>query len=587
MPKIPTYDIQGRITADVPSTGTIPSIDVRENIFRAAKPITDFVTKEYIQEKKLEADNKAYQILSDMYIDQKDANGNTIQKGLFTIQSETKENGNPSDAALIHDQEVNNLYNYFKNNKFKDINNFTKKAIEKKFYSTAGILKTKALEGSRLKQITVSKDVDEDYISKEALVLKDVGPVYIDIYTQKVIDKINSNTNYDEGQKKILIKAYNEFGVTTLAESMATAQPFAFKEAVEAGKFDLLSAEQKITLSATADKNILQSKFQVLTGALDLPPDAAPALLSRAYDEIAKGTFGNNKELQNLYNSLSQTEKIEFKSFFNKKARAKRTDMQFSILAQNQIIQSETAQESKEILEEMDKKTGVFDQQIEELFGNTPEIVEQFKDLNEKIINNKGKSISSFDTNSRIINLIVNDEVNQVTDKFLLPGETGEGKSIIERYENGVNLKDLTFLSSMINSQNKNPETYSEMKTFFDFIDYYKMPVQGSPVLQGIDPGLDDRLNNFKYVMYQRYINGIQNGIPAKTLTDPLKKEFIGKDVLNFMPNANKIFKEIIDEIKKNKTFNLERDAKRLPGESSEDYLKRIGLAKWQLWLRN
>ena len=580
MPKIPTYDIQGRITADVPSTGTIPNIDVRENIFRAAKPITDFVTKEYIQEKKLEADNKAYKILSDMYIDQKDANGNIIQEGLFSIQSTTKKNGNPTDAALYHDNSVNSLYNYFKNNKFDDLDNFTKKAIEKKFYSTAGILKTKALEGSRLKQITVSKDVDEDYISKEALVLKDVGPAYIEIYTSKVIDKINSNTNYDEGQKKILIKAYNEFGVTTLAESMATSQPFAFKEAVEAGKFDLLSAEQKITLSATADKNILQSKFQVLTGSLDLPPDAAPALLSRAYDEIAKGTFGGNQELINLYNSLSQTEKTEFKSFFNKKARAKRTDMQFSILAQNQIIQAETAQESKKILEDMDKKKGVLDQQIEELFGKTPEIVEQFKSLNEIVVNTKGKSISSFDTNSKIINLIINDEVNQVTDKFLLPGETGEGKSIIERYENGVNLKDLTFLSSIIDSQNKNPETYSEMKTFFEFIDYYKMPVQGSPVLVGIDSGLDDRLNNFKYVMYSRYINGIKNGIPAKTLTDPLKKEFIGKDVLNFMPNANKIFKEIIDQIKKNKTFNLETDAKRLPGESTKDYLIRIGLAK-------
>ena len=361
---------------------------------------------------------------------------------------------------------------------------------------------------------------------------------------------------------------------------MATAQPFAFKEAVEAGKFDLLSAEQKITLSATADKNILQSKFQVLTGSLDLPPDAAPALLSRAYDEIAKGTFGNNQELQNLYNSLSVTEKTEFKSFFNKKARAKRTDMQFSILAQNQIIQAETAQESKKLIENMDKETGVFDQQIEELFGNTPVIIEQFKDLNEKIINNKGKSISSFDTNSRIINLIVNDEVNQVTDKFLLPGETGEGKSIIERYENGVNLKDLTFLSSMIDSQNKNPETYSQMKSFFEFIDYYKMPVQGSPVLVGIDSGLDDRLNNFKYIMYQRYINGIQSGVPAKTLTDPTKKEFIGKDVLNFMPNANKIFKEMIDQIKKNKSFDLKTDAKRLPGESTKDYLKRIGLTK-------
>lgn len=583
MPKIPTYDIQGRITSETGNTGTIPSIKVTENIFRTVEPVTDFLTKEYIQEKKLEADNKAYKILSDMYIDQKDVNGNIVQEGLFSIQSTTKKNGNPTDAALYHDNSVNSLYNYFKNNKFDDLDNFTKKAIEKKFFSTAGILKTKALEGSRIEQITLSKDIDEDYISKEALVLKDVTIPYIPIYIQKVTDKINSNTNYDEGQKKILIKAYTEFGVTTLAESMATAQPFAFKEAVKAGKFDLLSAEQKITLSATADKNILQSKFQVLTASLDLPPDAAPALLSRAYDEIAKGTFGNNKELQNLYNSLSQTEKIEFKTFFNKKARTKRTDMQFSILAQNQIIQSEVAQQSKEILEEMDKKTGVYDQQIEQLFKNTPKIIEQFTELNEKIINNKGKSISSFDTNSKIINLIINDEINQVSDPFLLPGETGEGKSILQRYENGVNLKDLTFLSSIIDSQNKNPETYSEMKTFFEFIDYYKMPVQGSPVLEGIDPGLDDRLNNFKYVMYSRYINGIKNGIPAKTLTDPTKKEFIGKDVLNFMPNANKIFKEIIEEIKKNKAtneFNPNIDAKRLPGESSNDYLKRIGLTK-------
>jgi len=586
MPKIPTYDVKGRITAETGSTGTIPSISVTENIANAAKPITNFIVNEYVQEKKLEADNKAYKILSDMYIDQKDANGNIVQEGLFSIQSTTKKNGNPTDAALYHDNSVNSLYNYFKNNKFDDLDNFTKKAIEKKFFSTAGILKTKALEGSRIEQITLSKDVDEDYISKEALVLKDVGPVYIDIYTQKVIDKINSNTNYDEGQKKILIKAYTEFGITTLAESMATSQPFAFKEAVEAGKFDLLSAEQKIKFSAVADKNILQSKFQVLTASLDLPPDAAPALLSRAYDEIAKGTFGGNQELINLYNSLSQTEQIEFKTFFNKKARAKSTDMQFSILAQNQIIQSEVAQQSKEILEKMDKESGVFDQQIEKLFGKTPVIIEQFKELNEKVVNSKGKSLSSFDTNSQIINLIINDEINQVTDPFLLPGETGEAKSIIKRYENGVNLKDLTFLSSMIDSQNKNPETYSEMKTFFEFIDYYKMPVQGSPVLEGIDPGLDDRLNNFKYVMYSRYINGIKNGIPAKTLTDPTKKEFIGKDILNFMPNANKIFKEIIEEIKKNKAtneFNPNIDAKRLPGESSNDYLKRIGLTKWQL----
>ena len=213
--KIPTYISEGRITTETASVGSVPRISPGENIFRATKPVTDFLTNEYIKEKKLEADNKAYKILSDMYIDQKDNNGNTIVKGLFTIQSETKKNGNPTDAASIHDQDVNSLYNYFKNNKFETLDNFTKKAIEKKFYSTAGILKTKALEGSRIEQIKVSTDVDEDYIGKEALTLKEVGPVYLDIYNSKVIDKINANTNYDGGQKKILIEAYQKFGVTT------------------------------------------------------------------------------------------------------------------------------------------------------------------------------------------------------------------------------------------------------------------------------------------------------------------------------------------------------------------------------------
>jgi len=576
MPKIPTYISQGKITTETASVGSVPRISPGENIFRATKPVTDFLTNEYIKEKKLEADNKAYKILSDMYIDQKDNNGNTIVKGLFTIQSETKKNGNPTDAASIHDQDVNSLYNYFQNNKFETLDNFTKKAIEKKFYSTAGILKTKALEGSRIEQIKVSTDVDEDYISKEALTLKEVGTVYLDIYNNKVIDKINANTNYDEGQKKILIEAYQKFGVTTLADSMSKSQPFAFKNAFEKGDFDLLNLEEKNQYLAVAEGNILESKFQVLTGSLNLPPDADPSLLTIAYDEVTRGTFGGNQELVKLYNSLSLTEQRKFKEYSNKKARSLRSDMQFQMLSNQQIIKNQVANESKESILQMDKNKGIYDKNIEILFGNTPQIIEQFKTLNSQVIATEGKTLSSFDTNSQIIDLIITDEINQVSDKFTLPGET-ESKSIIERYESGVNIKDLVFLSTMIDNQNKNPETYSDMKTFFNFIDFYKMPVQGSPVLKDIDPGLDTRLNNFKYTMYARYVNGIEKGVPAKTLTDPTKKEFIGKDVLNFMPNANLLFKEIVDQIKKNKGFVPTRDAKRLPNESPQDYLKRIG----------
>ena len=574
--KIPKYISQGRITTETGSIGNVPNISPTENIFRATKPVTDFLTKEYIKEKKLEADNKAYKILSDMYIDQKDDNGNTIQKGLFTIQSETKKNGNPTDAASIHDQEVNSLYNYFKNNKFQGLDNFTKKAIEKKYYSTAGILKTKALQGSREEQIKLSKDVDEDYISKEAITLKEVGPVYLDIYNNKVAEKINANTNYDQGQKKKLIEGYQKFGVTNLAEGMSKNQPFEFKKALERGDFDILGIEEKTKLLAVAEGNILESKYQVLTGSLNLPPDADPSLLTIAYDEITKGTFGGNKELVSLYNSLSIAEKTKFKEYANKKARSLRSDMQFQILSNQQIIKNQTANAAKESILKLQKENGTYDRNIETLFNNTPDIIEQFKTLNSKVISTEGKTLSSFDTNSDIIDLIITDQINQVTDKFSLPGET-EPKSIVERYESGVNMKDLVFLSTMIDDQNKNPNTYSDMKTFFNFIDFYKMPVQGSPVLKNIDPGLDDRLNNFKYTMYARYVDGIKKGIPAKTLTDPTKKEFIGKDVLNFMPNANLLFKEIVDQIKKNKGFVLERDAKKLPNESATDYLKRIG----------
>jgi hypothetical protein len=357
---------------------------------------------------------------------------------------------------------------------------------------------------------------------------------------------------------------------------MSKNQPFQFKEALEKGDFDMLGIEEKTKLLAVAEANILESKYQVLTGSLNLSPDADPSLLTIAYDEITKGTFGGNQELVNLYNSLSITEKNKFKDYANKKARSMRSDMQFQILSNQQIIKNQVANESKETILEMDKTKGLYGKKIEVLFGNTPEIIEQFSTLNSKVISTEGKTLSSFDTNSDIINLIITDQINQVTDKFSLPGET-EPRSIIERYESGVNMQDLVFLSTMIDDQNKNPNTFKDMKTFFDFIDFYKMPVQGSPVLKNIDPNLDNRLNNFKYTMYARYVDGIKKGIPAKTLTDATKKEFIGKDVLNFMPNANLLFKEIVDQIKKNKGFVLERDAKRLPNESAQDYLKRIG----------
>ena len=133
---------------------------------------------------------------------------------------------------------------------------------------------------------------------------------------------------------------------------MVNNQPILFKQALEKGQFDILNPEEKNTLIATADANILQSKFGALTSALNLSPDAPPDLLTKAYDEISKNTFGGNKDLQKLYQSLSSPEKSAFSTFYNKKARTLKTDMQFSMLASNQIFQFEAAGQTKKVIED-------------------------------------------------------------------------------------------------------------------------------------------------------------------------------------------------------------------------------------------
>ena len=159
--------------------------------------------------------------------------------------------------------EVNGLnLPLIKNNKFQNLDNFTKKSLQRKYYATAGILKVKALEGSRLKQIDAAKDIDEDLVSKETLILKEVGPSYLEVYKDKVLKRINNNPKYDDGVKKILIDGYIKFGEESLASSMSVNQPFAFKDAVKKGQFNSLKTEEVIKYSAEADKQIKLRNFK-------------------------------------------------------------------------------------------------------------------------------------------------------------------------------------------------------------------------------------------------------------------------------------------------------------------------------------
>jgi len=570
MPKIPTYTSTSSMTTATPSVATdVPNLNVNNTPAGALQPISNFVRDSYIQEKTTEANNRSYKAINSFYEDQLDEQGNVSQKGWLTIQSETKQKSNPTEASQYYDAEVEKLYNYHKNNKLKNLNNFEKKAIDAKFYATSGLLKTKAIEEARLNLIVENKEVDDDTFVKESLLLQQLGPMYLPTFKDNMERRINANKDYDDGVKKQLIKAYKQKGSEFLATSMANNQPNNFKLSLKEGVFDDVPAGELLKLDGVANEKIKEQKFNILLKPLDIPFDADPRDFTIANEEIKNKTFGGNKELQKIFETLPPQQKIEFEKAYQTKAKAVRADRNMAILTQREVAKIETAIESKKIFDEMEKNKPSYQKDLERIFGVNTVAIEQFTTMNEKVADGSANKLSNFEKNDDIIKLIINDKVNTITDKFLLTGETGEGKSILDRIGQDVNLADVKYLNNLLGISNETnfKENHTE---FFKFIDNFKDQVAGSVALQSLDPDKDARLNKFKYVMYNRYIDGLQKGINSDELLKATKgnKNFIGYDFYTFLPDVNDVFKGILNEVKKNINDLPQDDTPEIPLES-------------------
>ena len=171
MPKIPTFTSERSITTAAPTVKSNLQLNVNRTPASALEPVGDFLQKSYIEEKTTEANNKSYKLLNSFYEDKKDDQGNVIQKGWLTIASEGKKKNSPTEASEYYDSEVDKLYNYYKVNTSQNLNNFEKKALERKFYATSGLLKTKVIEEARINLMVETKKVDDDFFVKESLLL--------------------------------------------------------------------------------------------------------------------------------------------------------------------------------------------------------------------------------------------------------------------------------------------------------------------------------------------------------------------------------------------------------------------------------
>ena len=576
MPKIPTFQSKSTITSQGPSVTSNLQIPLSQTVGAALQPVSDFVQKEYIKERKLEETNKVDKLIADSYKDNE--NG---PQGFLTLSSETGKNGNPSDASNIYDQGDDKLYNFMSSTQGQNLSRFGKQIFKSKFYASASQLKSSALLESRKEQFKQSSDIDSDYISQKTIALsqKPNGSGLDEIYDQ-IDERLNSNPYYDDQPqlKKDVKLKYQQFGATAVANRMLLTEPSLLKKQLQDGKYNVLESNEIIELSQKADIAIKDQKFSTLTNAISLVGigDVPPNALKQIAQQTISGNFAGDEKLQNIYNSLTDIEKKEFRSFATKKAREKRNELLFEVQAADAAVKLETAESFNKALENANVKTGINQNVIQEIFKNNPDTLNQMTDLNTKIINDAEQNVVpkfNFDYNNSISGLIATGKINTMFDEFILPGET-KSKTFVERYGEGIVFDDLTYYSRLLIERNKNPKEFKEtFAPFHSFIDETKNLIS-TEVIKILDPtSYNNDLKRFRDDMYLLYIRGIGDGRSPLELLDYKNKNFIGKDFIQYQSDKNKIFKNMMDNIEKEE---VDESKKRLPGETPSEYLKRI-----------
>ncbi len=573
MPKIPTFQSESTITSQGPSVTSNLQIPLSQTVGAALQPVSDFVKQEYIKERKLEENNKVDKIIADSYKDNESG-----PNGFLTLSSETGKNGNPSDASSIYDQGVDKLYNFMSSSQGQNLSRFGKQIFKSKFYASASQLKSNALLESRKTQFKESSDIDSDYISQKTIALSALpGGSGLDKIYIEIDERLDSNPYYnDQPQLKKEVKLkYQQFSAASIANKMLLNEPALLKKQLQDGRYNVLESKDIIDLSQKADVAIKDQKFQTLTNTISLVGvgDIAPSALKDITKQTINGNFAGDENLQNIYNSLSNTEKREFRSFAAKKAREKRNELLFEIQAQDAVQKLDDNTLYNDVMEEVKPDSGISQTKLNEIFSQNSIPLEQFTDLNTKIQDNNTNKIvamSDADLNRSIVGLIATDKINRVTDKFTLPGET-EPSSIVERFNKGTDVEDIRFYSNIIKEQSTNPKLFEkQFSPFYSFLEQTRNLIASDSVRLIDTVTYNKSLNVFKRDMYDRYQEGIAKGLKPIELIDPTNKNYIAKDYLSYTVDKNEVFKSMMENVKKESNV-----PKKLPGESFKDYKKR------------
>jgi len=550
MVKIPTFTAEGRITAEAPSVQSNVQIPLSNTIGTALSSVTKGIQDYYIKEKKLEADNKAALILNGLYADQVDKEGNVVQKGLLTINSEIQESSSPSDAAKLFDDGVNSLWNYAQTNVIpnQNVDRFTSKALEKKFYATSGLLKNKTIQSTRTNLIKDTLKIDEDTLNKETQMLITVGESYFETFKQKTFARIDANTSIDEGVKSRRKEAFIEFGLKSYGTSLATNDPDKYKALREKGFFDDVNLEDLVKIDKVADGTKLDLNKEFFTTSLNIGETTTQLDLSKAFDNIKEGKF-LDPEKQKAWDALPIVQKNEIIKF----ARTKRSLNTSEINVRNKNLLNKSGDKIKSNYYNMVEKNSwdtISATTITTSFGspeNQFEADEQNKliSIATQIGQGERKNIQNAIMNINIQDFIAQGKITNLSQKFKLPGETKE-LSIIDRAENNNLTTDELNFYGVIFQNDDNKVFMKELPKIVNIIKRHSAYIKGGQIVDMFDPTLDNRLNKFAEDVYEKYFLYRKKYPTGNDIFEINSPAYLGRLSEDYMPNKAEIQANII-----------------------------------------
>jgi hypothetical protein len=540
MPKIPTFESQGRPTAEVGGVKSNIQMPFETSLTKMGSTIADY----YVKEKTAEADTNALKTLSGLYGNQEDGT-----QGLYSINDELKKNPNPSQAATLYDQKIKQLWSSAENSTLANADNFTRKALEQKFYATANVFKQDVIKGSRDALFEEQKKATFLDTQQGVINLKTLGENYLPVFNQERYTNINKLSGLEPQQKKELIAEAISLGHKELAETIIEKNPGEFNRLVKEGKLTL-DNKSFAELVDKADKKVQSNLFNQITIGLDYTPQSTMKQAGQEFNKIIDGKF-DNPNIQNAYNVLSDSQKNDLK----KEAIRKYNEFQtiFSVRADDsRRVQADGSRKAVNTVVEK-ANSGLYDPNlIKESFKGNEKLINDFSQIN--ILSNKNElsDSSAYPVKYEILKNISSGNVIDVATPFRLTGESTP-QSLTDRVINKqISKSDLENFNTQFKIEKIDDKTKNNMTKFFDFVKANELLIGGSPGVREIDSSYDKRMNLFIDEMYNRYNVGISQGIPADSLLNRNdSKNFIAKDAANYQLSRSQLDKEIDMQIRK------------------------------------